>query len=688
MIIKRANPSGFCFGVQKAVQEAETIAKEASGEVYTYGKLIHNEQEVERLKKNGIIPKDDKGALRGKRVIIRTHGVSPQEMDILGETNQIYDFTCPFVKKLQELAQSHHEKGFQVVILGKATHPEIQGVLGWTNHTARVVEHPEEVSLLPQGHYCLLAQTTEQEERFHKAAEEIKKIDSEALILNTICKATQERQRAIAELAAQVDVVIVIGGHESSNTKKLFQVAREYNPRTYLVEGPMDLDRTWLENAETAGVSAGASTPDWIIEEVIKEMEEMKEAMGMAEAAEAKKSPRKGAVVLGKIVQVDAEKAFVDIGGKTEGILERNEVSFRTIEDLTQVLSVGDEYYVKVIDIENENGEMKVSKKRAEEKQAIDRLLAAKESGEVITAEIYEAVKGGILADVGVRGFIPASLVDISYVEDLTQFVGKKMDLLVEEVDVENRKYILSRKAILEKEQEKVWEQLQEGSTRKGIVKKLVDFGAFIDLGGIEGLLHISEMGWGKVEKSSDLLHEGQEIEVYLLSVNKNDNKIALSLKKMKPDPWSIVDQHYKVGDVVPGKVVRESDFGAFVELEPGLDGLVHISQIAWERVEKVQDALAIGDQIQVKIMEIDPANKKMNLSIKETLARPERPERPKKEEKAPKASGEKKEMTKKARGEKPAQSAAETETIMDDKGPTGINIGELFGDKLKDLMK
>lgn len=684
-----ANKSGFCFGVKRAVDESEKLA--AENKVVTYGKLIHNDQEVERLKKNGIIPKDEITEIENQRVIIRTHGVPKKDHDLLlSRGNEIFDYTCPFVKKLQKYAEEYFQKGFTVLILGKADHPEIIGVKGWTEDQAKVIEGVEDLKKIPfseEEKVCLLAQTTEKQKNFQEVSDLLLKIKKDAIIINTICKATQERQESVVDLASRTDVMVIIGGKDSSNTKKLFQISKNVNNNTYLIENAMDLDKKWFEAAAVAGVSAGASTPDWIIEEVIKEMEEMKETMGMAEAAESKKTPKKGSVVQGKVVEVEKEKAFIDVGGKTEGVLEISEASFRNIEDLTEVISVGDEFSVKIIDLENENGEMRVSKRRAEEKEAIDKLLKAKEDGEVISVEVYEAVKGGILVDVGIRGFIPASLVDVGYIEDLNQFVGKNIEVMVEEVDLENRKYILSRKAVIEKELEKVWDTLEEGKSIKGIVKKLVDFGAFIDLGGIEGLLHISEMGWGKVEKSSDVLTEGQEVEVFLLSVNKETNKIALSLKKMTPDPWTIVNDKYKVGDTVPGKVVRESDFGAFVELEPGLDGLVHISQISWQRVEKVNDALKIGDEIQVKILEIDPENKKINLSIKETLPKPERPKREENEAAAPKQKAEKRTSPRPPREDKKVQEA-ETETIMDDKGPTGINIGELFGDKLKDFMK
>lgn len=690
MKIIRAEKSGFCFGVRRAVDESEKIAFESSETIVTWGKLIHNDLEVERLRKNGIIPKDEIKNINKQKVIIRTHGVPEEDIKYLQENeNQIFDFTCPFVKKLQNYAKKYFEEGFKVIILGKEDHPEIIGVKGWTENQAVVIDGVEglnHITITLEEKICLLAQTTEREENFNQVAEAVRKINKDAVIINTICKATQERQDSVKELASKVDVMIIIGGKESSNTKKLFQISKTVNSNTYLIEKAMDLDKKWFETAKIAGVSAGASTPDWIIEEVIEEMEEMKETMGMAEAVESKKSPRKGSVVQGKVVQVEKERAFVDVGGKTEGILDIGEVSFRNIEDLTEVINVGDEFSVKIIDIENENGEMKVSKRRAEEKEAIDKLINAKENSEIISAEVYEAVKGGILVDVGIRGFIPASLVDVGYIEDLAQFTGKTIEVMVEEIDLENRKYILSRKAVIEKELEKVWDTLEEGKSIKGTVKKLVDFGAFIDLGGIEGLLHISEMGWGKVEKSSDLLTEGQEVEVYLLSINKETNKIALSLKKMTPDPWTVVNEKYKSGDTVSGKVVRQSDFGAFVELEPGLDGLVHISQISWQRVEKVSDALNIGDEIQVKILEIDADSKKINLSIKETLPKPERPKKEEKET-TPKMKTEKKAAAKPARAEKKVQEA-ETETIMDDKGPTGVNIGELFGDKLKDLMK
>ncbi len=690
MKIIRAEKSGFCFGVKRAIVESEKLAIENKKEIVTYGKLIHNDLEVERLRKNGIIPKDEIKEIKNQKVIVRTHGIPKKEYEeLLENENEVFDFTCPFVKKLQNYAENYFNEGYQVLILGQKDHPEIIGVKGWTKDQAIVVDGIDsfnKLSFSETDMVCLLAQTTERQAVFDEVSDALQKKVRDAVIINTICKATHERQEAVLKLASVVDVMIIIGGKDSSNTKKLFQLSININKNTYLIENALDLDKKWFETAAIAGVSAGASTPDWIIEEVIKEMEEMKETMGMAEAAESKKSPRKGSVVKGKVVQVDKEKAFIDVGGKTEGILELGEVSFRNIEDMTEIINVGDEFSVKIIDLENENGEMKVSKKRAEEKEAVERLLKAKEDKEIISVEVYEAVKGGILVDVGIRGFIPASLVDVGYVEDLNQFVGKNIEVMVEEVDLENRKYILSRKAVIEKELEKVWDTLEEGQTIKGVVKKLVDFGAFIDIGGIEGLLHISEMGWGKVEKSSDVLTEGQEVEVYLLSVNKETNKIALSLKKMTPDPWTIVNEKYSAGDVVPGKVVRESNFGAFVELEPGLDGLVHISQIAWDRVEKVEDVLKIGDEIQVKILEIDAENKKINLSIKETLQKPERPMREEREV-APKQNIDKRVPSRQNKEVKRVQEA-ETETIMDDKGPTGVNIGELFGDKLKDFMK
>lgn len=689
MKIIKAEKSGFCFGVKRAVEGSEKIASENETSVVTYGKLIHNDQEVERLKNNGIIPKYEIKEIKDLKVIVRTHGISKKDFNYLHETgNKVFDYTCPFVKKLQDYAEKYYLEGYKIIILGKEDHPEIIGVKGWTEDQAIVVDNLEsfkKINFSEEDKVCFLSQTTERQANFKEVSEALKDIKENAVIINTICKATEERQEAVINLASEVDVMIIIGGKDSSNTKKLFQISKNINDNTYHIENALDLDKRWFKNAVKAGVSAGASTPDWIIEEVIKEMEEMKEAMGMTEAVESKKTPKKGEIVKGKVIQVEAERAFIDVGGKTEGILEKNEISFRRVEDLAEFVKVGDEFNVTIIDIENEAGEMIVSKRRAEEKEATDKLLKAKEDGEIISAQVYEAVKGGILVDVGIRGFIPASLIDVGYVEDLNQFVGQTIEVMVEEIDADNRKYIFSRKAIIEKELEKVWDVLEEGQTIKGIVKKLVDFGAFIDVGGIEGLLHISEMGWGKVEKSSDILTEGDEVEVFLLAVNKKTNKIGLSLKRMTPDPWTVVQDKYTVGETVSGKVVRESSFGAFVELEPGLDGLVHISQISWQRVEKVSDELTIGDIIQVKILDIDADNKKINLSVKETLPRPERPKR--EEEFAPRQKTEGRSNVKSDKVNRPLREAS-SETIMDDQGPTGVNIGELFGDKLKDFIK
>ena len=343
MKVIRAEKSGFCFGVKRAIESSESLLKDIGEEIVTYGKLIHNDQEVERLKKNGIIPKDELGLIKGQKVIIRTHGISEEEYHLLEtQNNEIFDFTCPFVKRLQELAKKYYEEGFQVIILGKEDHPEIKGVKGWTRNTAIVVNGPADIQNLDlsQKKCCFLAQTTEKEENFLLCVEILKNKAPETVVVNTICKATQERQQAAKDLAAKVDIMVVIGGKESSNTRKLFQISKSINENTYHVERASDLDKKWFENSSIAGVSAGASTPDWIIEEVIKEMEEMKETMEMAEAVESRKSPRKGSIAQGKVVQVEKERAFVDVGGKKEGVFEINKVSLQNKDGSTQALNI------------------------------------------------------------------------------------------------------------------------------------------------------------------------------------------------------------------------------------------------------------------------------------------------------------------------------------------------------------
>lgn len=645
-----AEHAGFCFGVEKAIQAAEKAARREP--VFSLGPLLHNKQETARLKKLGIIEKDElmeKGA-----VLIRTHGVGPQTYELLEKQgSKIIDVTCPHVKKAQKVAREAAEQGYQVFILGDHQHVEVQGIVAWTENKAIVINSLEELKKIKlKDKVALLAQTTEKETNFNELVAYLQTQPLDLKILPTICSATRIRQKAAVKLAKQVDLMIVIGGRHSSNTKKLKEVCQKY-VTTYQVEQADELQLKWFQNKFKIGVTAGASTPDWIIKEVIEQMEEYKmdvQEENMEESSEQNnvateeavlpqteettpnsidlgeqiniQTFRPGDLITGTIVQVASDEALIDIGGKSEGILPVTEFS-NTKVDLCDVLEVGEEITVEVVK-KDEEGNIILSRKRAHFNEIMEHLAQVKKANEIIEAPVIEIVKGGLLVDVGVKGFVPASQVELFFVKDFSEYLQKVLRLRILELEPEKGKVVLSQRIVLAEEREKqkaaLLKDIEAGQTRKGVVKRLTNFGAFVDLGGLDGLLHVSELGWQRVDHPSDVVQEGQEIEVYVLSVDRDKEKISLSLKELLPDPWQEAIKKYEVNSIITGKVVRIVSFGAFVELEPGLDGLVHISKISKQRIDTVSDVLEVGQEIQAKIMSIDVERKRISLSIKDAL--------------------------------------------------------------------
>lgn len=635
-----AEHAGFCSGVKRAVQMAEdSIGKQ---KVRSLGPLIHNTQEVERLNKRGIICDEesvpDSPQDNNEAVLIRSHGVGPQVLEDLKKRGwQIIDATCPFVRRVQQLAYEAAQDGYQVVILGNKDHAEVQGLQAWTGNTALVAASIDELNELKlSDRIAVLSQTTEHEAKFKKMVEYLQKVAVEVKPINTICAATKKQQDAAEELAGVVSVMIVIGGRHSSNTNKLWEVCKKVNSNTYLIEEAQEIRPEWLKNSLSVGITAGASTPEWIIEEAVMIAEQnLEKQADQSEIAEEHmdfnmndglldfKNHRSGDVVKGIVIKVNADEVLVDIGGKSEGIISAEELSFRRV-DPREVVTVGQEIMVEVIK-EDREGNTILSHKRARVEEELDKLEKAKESLETIIAPVIEVVKGGLLVDVGIRGFVPASQIDRGFVSDLNQYLKQPLRMRVLELDRNARKAILSQKVVVEEEyqmaKKALWEEIKEGQTRKGKVMRLANFGAFVDLGGIDGLLHISEMAWGHIKNPADVVAEGDEIEVYVLQVDQAKQKISLSLKGMLKNPWESASEKYPVGATVEGKVSRIAPFGAFIELEPGLDGLVHISQISANKINKVDDVLKIGQTVCARVIENDPEKKRLSLSLKEIAA-------------------------------------------------------------------
>jgi len=628
MEVKKAARAGFCFGVKRAIDLALKARNENPGALFTLGPLIHNPQVVKLLSDKGIQVIEELAAAKEGTLIIRSHGVEPEVLAAAEKKGlAVVDATCPFVKRAQQLARDLAEQGYTVVVVGDQDHPEVRGIVGWTSGHARVVENPEEAVRLPEfPRLGVIAQTTQPQANFEAVVEVLRQRNAEVKVFSTICHAVAKRQEAALDLARRVEVMVVVGGYESANTQKLTRLCLETGTPTYQIETAAELKAEWFAGVKVAGLTAGASTPDWIIEEVerrMKELGEGNEATQEMQPTEVKPL-RGGEIVKGVVVEINQNEVLVDVGAKSEGVIPLRELSCCEITSPHEVVSVGDEIDVWVVKAEDSEGRIILSKGRADAEKAWQELQVAFENGTPVEGTVREVVKGGLIVDLGVRAFLPASLVERGYVEDLSKYVGEKIACKVIELNRARKKVILSRKAVLEEEyQEKRKEtlaSLQEGAVVKGVVRRLTSFGAFVDIGGIDGLLHISEISYHRVNHPSEALNVGDVIEVKIIRVDQENEKISLSLKQVLPDPWENAATKYPVGSLVQAKVVRLVPFGAFVELEPGVEGLVHISHFADWHVARPEDVLSEGDVITVKVLNVDPAEKRIRLSLREAI--------------------------------------------------------------------
>lgn len=635
MEIILAEHAGFCFGVKSAMQKVEELINQKE-KAYTLGPLIHNPQVVNKLERSGIIPGSLEQINEGN-LIIRTHGVSPSLLEqAKAKGLNIIDATCPFVKKVHKLARGLSEKDYLVIIIGDPHHPEVQGIKSWCVGDVRVVEDEIDAkNIFTSKKVGVVVQTTQTKENVEKIKDILKqKLDIE-FFYDTRCNATQERQNAAISLAKKVDIMLVVGGYNSFNTQRLVEVCQKVGANVYHIETAQQIQKHWFNGADKVGITAGASTPDWIIKEVLLKMDEINKELNDQELEKMEEGEMyedtitdfaEDTIVDGTVVKVNPSEVFVDIGYKSEGIIPLDELSYNTFDSPDEIVKVGDEIRVYILKLEDKEGNLILSKKRADSIEIWDSLTNAFENNESIKGTVKEVVKGGMLADIkGLRGFIPASHVDIKYVTDFSSYVGKELEFKILEIDKDKNRLVLSHKQVLEEErkklEEKTWASIEEGQTIKGIVRRLTDFGAFVDIGGVDGLIHISDISWQKIDHPSDVLSEDQEVEVQILKIDRERGRISLGLKQAMPDPWDTVEDKYKVDSIVEGKVVKIVSFGAFVEVEPGIEGLVHISQISKEHIPTVADVLNVGDVVKVKIIDIDAKAKRMSLSIKEAVA-------------------------------------------------------------------
>lgn len=637
MKIEVAAHAGFCFGVRRSVSAVDGLL--ASGKrITTLGPVIHNPAVIEGMKARGVVVAEEKEEVEGDTVVIRAHGAPKSVHDyFLKKGMEVVDTTCPFVERIHRRVREASAQGIPVLIVGEKEHAEVVGIRGWVEGSdCFIVYSAGEIDALPpMQRACIVAQTTTPQALYDGLCAHLRERIPECEVFGSICKATVLHQSEARELAARVDVMLVVGGRNSSNTRKLFALCSEICKRTYFIEKAEQVAGIPVTGNEIIGITAGASTPDEIIKEVVTRMSELDktitpqtdtpvEAQDSEFAAEFEKtlvSIRPSQTVTGTIVQVTDNEVCVNIGYKSDGLIPVAELINQ--ENHREAYKVGDEIEVEVVKVNDGEGNVLLSQKNIVSRKNWDALVAKYENNEYVEGVGKDVVKGGLIVDVdGVRTFVPASQLSERYVEKIDQFVGKPMKLKIIEVDKQKRRLVASRKAVLAEEsaaaKAAAWEKLEVGTIVHGIVRRLTDFGAFVDIGGVDGLIHITDLSWGRVKHPSDVVKPGDEVDVLVLALDRERERISLGLKQTKPKPWETAQVNYPVGSICEGKVVRIVTFGAFVELEPGLDGLVHISQIAPTRINKVEDVLHVGDMVRVRILDVNPEAKRISLSIRD----------------------------------------------------------------------
>ena len=628
MEIKRAKHAGFCFGVDKAVKTAFELSYD--GTVYTIGDLIHNRQIIDKLEHKGIKKLDTVESLKeGDCVIIRAHGIGKNVYDELNNRKvKILDATCPYVKRIHEIVKSQNEEGYRIIIVGDSQHPEVIGINGWCEGKALIISHESEVENLA---YCdqkaaVVVQTTYKKSKYEEIFQLLKKKFAFVLKFDTICNATVQRQTEASEMSRCVDVMIVIGGRNSSNTQKLFEICKENCSETYLVENADELPH-FDKNLKLVGITAGASTPEMVIEEVIFHMEDMmNEQEGELDFSKALEMTftqiKANDVIKGKIIGYNNNDVFVDLGYKADGLIPMEEFLDDPDFDPEKDLKPGKEIEVLIIKINDGEGNVSLSKKKVDSIRGYEIAEEAFKSNTPIEVVIKEIVKGGAVADFkSVRIFIPASQLSDRYIKDLTPFQGKKVNLVITEM-ANRRRVVGSCRVILEQEKSKksesFWNEVEIGKEYTGTVKSLTKFGAFVDLGGVDGLVHISELYWKKINDPSDILNVDDTVTVHVINFDRETKKVSLGYRKSEDNPWFNIEKKYPIGDTVTGTILRMVPFGVFVELEEGIEGLVHISQISSFRIGRPEEVLSVGQQVDMKIMDVNAELKKISLSIKE----------------------------------------------------------------------
>ena len=668
-----AETAGFCFGVDRAVNLVYSLVNDGK-KVCTLGPIIHNAQLVGDLEQRGvkIIDSIDE-CPDGYMVVVRTHGVEKSVIDDIENKNIDYvDATCPFVKKIHRIVKKF-DSSVPVLVAGDVNHPEVIGIRSYCNGKSFVFKNDEELQKILQNDYIdknekiiCVSQTTFSLEEWKKCEKIIKKVCTNCEIFDTICNATADRQNEAYEISKKSDAMIVIGGRHSSNTCKLRDVSSAHC-RSFLIETADELKSIDLSPYNVIGVTAGASTPSVIIKEVLKSMsEEIKEkevettsavteeVVETAETAdkavkepavkasadgeasfeellnESFKENENSKVVTGTVVSITPTEVYVDVPGRKQtGVVAFNDLSAEPIDKCEDVVSVGDEIDLVIMKTDDQDGVLKLSKKLVDAQKGWDDIVAAKENDEILEGTVTQIIRGGVLVTTkGTRVFVPASLSGVPRNQELDSIKGQTVRFKIIDINPARRRAVGSIKVVADaerkKKQDAVWATLEVGKKMTGTVKSLTSYGAFVDLGGIDGMIHISELSWSRIKHPSEVVKVGDTVEVTIKALGEETRKISLGFKNIEDSPWEIMKRDYPVGSVVDARIVSFATFGAFANILPTVDGLIHISQISWDRIQTPQDVLKIGDVVKAKIIDIDYDKKRVSLSIKELLDKPE----------------------------------------------------------------
>lgn len=625
MRVHIAAACGFCYGVRRAVE----LAAQAEAGTHTLGPIIHNPQLVDSLSEKGVTPVNSLAEVAdGSKVLIRSHGVGPDVYDEAEKRRlHIVDATCPHVKKAQQDARKVINAKKVLVIIGEKDHPEVISISQWGGNRAIIIDKVEEAEEIP---YCetmgVVVQTTFSQSRFKQIESVLAGKTGHLDVYMTICAATRQRQEAAVELAGKVDAMIVVGGRNSANTGRLAQVCAEQGCPTYHVETAAEINPDDFAGMHDIGVTAGASTPDWIIQEVVKMMEDLQtegtEVMSeeLLDQYDYEENPKKGDVVTGTVISVNDDAAYVSIGTKAEAVLPKKEMAVPAPEKASDFVKVGQQLTVEIANNIKEEGSIVVSLVRMKKVEDWKEVRAAYEAGELVECIGKEINKAGLVVTIkSLRGFIPLSQGDVRFVKSLDYLVGETFRAKVIDMDEHKNRLVLSRKAVLEAERERkraeVLKTIEEGSVVEGTVVKIMPYGAFIDLGGVEGLLHISDISWKRINSVEDVLSAGEKVEVLVQKFDEERDRISLSMKALQKNPWIAAIEKFEVGDVVKGEVKKLLPFGAILAIDPELQGLLHVSELTDKRGAVVKDLIETGDTLEVKIIGIDRDKKKISLS-------------------------------------------------------------------------